>query len=180
MVLAHHDQLCDALNSLLWNVFRDSHNFVLELRHCSCRMNWVTSTDSSKERAAHLRCDVHTCHDFHKICGIGTSTSCSAVFSMSSIVIYDTGASTVCSTKSGRVELLFAVRERTAPPFFAAPRHSRGVWGRSWSPPPPPPLPPHQPCTIMGLCRPVVGTSNDGKAIRSGSPRHEPRASGRG
>ena len=78
----------------------------------SCGTNWVTSMISSKERA---RQHALACHDFPRICGIGTNTSCSAI-SVSSSVICGT-------TKGGRVELLFAVRERAAPPCFAAPRH---------------------------------------------------------
>ena len=72
---------------------------------------------------------VQNCHDIHRICGIGTSTSCSAISFMSS-------TATFCCTKGRRVELVFAVLERAAPPVFAA--------RRTLLPPPPrrpPPLP---------------------------------------
>ena len=44
--------------------------------------------------------DLHNCHNIHRICGIGRSTSCSTIAFVSSTVICCTGA----STKSRRVE----------------------------------------------------------------------------
>ena len=93
----------------------------------SCGMNWVTSTIPPENEHASMRTrlwnDLQNCHKFRMICGIGASTGCSVISFSSSTVICGTGTSTFCCTTGRRVELLFAVRERAAPPFFAATRH---------------------------------------------------------
>ena len=76
-----------------------------------CQISWFMRLLRGWDCRASVRCSMLLASDTQKqvrtwdpaetlVCGIGTSTSCSAISFVSSTVICGTGASTFCSTKS--------------------------------------------------------------------------------